>query len=180
MIPGIVTLLRHWGHVWDILGHGWDIGGTFVGHRWDICALTWPWLGLDLAWTCLGLVLDLSWTCHGFVLEFFYEKDFGNVLKVTENGNPVGSIFNDLLSFCKKWQPAFGLRLYGQIGVRASCFYSLSLNWCPLFLQCFLDVCWGHPGIPKSAKKQSESQVSVKWASSEPQVNLKWTSSEAQ
>ena len=82
--------------------------------------------------------------------------------------------------FCKKWQPAFGLRLRGQIGVRASCFYSLSLNWCPLFFQRFFDVFWGHPGIPKSAKKQSESQVSLKWVSSEPQVSLKWASSEPQ
>ena len=106
--------------------------------------------------------MDLSWTCLELVLETFYEKDFGNVLKVTENGNPVGSIFNDILSFCKKWQPALGLRLRGQIGVRASCFYSLSLNWCPLFLQRFFDVFWGHPGIPKSAKKPSEPQVSPK------------------
>ena len=75
-------------------------------------------------------------------------------------------------NFGKKWQPAFGLRLRGQIGVRASCFYSLSLNWRPLFFQRFFYVFWGHPGIPKSAKKPSESQVSLKWASSEPQVNL--------
>ena len=82
--------------------------------------------------------------------------------------------------FCKKWQPALGLRLRGQIGVRASCFYSLSLNWCPLFLQRFFDVFLGHPGIPKSAKKPSEPQVSPKWAPSELQVSLKWASSEPQ
>ena len=81
MIRDILTSLRYCGHVWDILGHGWDIGGTFVGHQWDICALTWPR-------TCLGLVLDT-----------FYEKNFENVLKVTENGSPVGSIFNYILSF---------------------------------------------------------------------------------
>ena len=42
MIRDILTYLRHWGHFWDILKHGWDIGGIFVGHQWDICALTWP------------------------------------------------------------------------------------------------------------------------------------------
>ena len=63
-----------------------------------------------------------------------------------EDGTRNEDIFDDILSLCEKWQTAFGLRLRGRIGVRASCFHSLGLHWCPLFFQCFFDVFWGHPG----------------------------------
>ena len=71
--------------------------------------------------------------------------------KGTQNGRRNGDIFNDILSFCGKWQTAFGLRLCSRIRVRAPCFHSLGLPWCPLFFQRFFDVFWGHPGTPKSA-----------------------------
>ena len=60
-------------------------------------------------------------------------------------------VFDDILSFCKKWQTAFGLRLRSRIGVRASCFYCLRLHWCPWFVKRFFNVFWGHPGTLKSA-----------------------------
>ena len=43
-------------------------------------------------------------------------------------GEPGGEHFDDILSFCRKWQTAFGLRLRGRIGVGASCFHSLGLH----------------------------------------------------
>ena len=43
-------------------------------------------------------------------------------------GVPGGKDFDDILSFCRKWQTAFGLRLRGRIGVGASCFHSLGLH----------------------------------------------------
>ena len=73
------------------------------------------------------------------------------VTQMIETGIANECIFNDILSLGKKWQTAFGLRLRGRIGVRASCFYSLSLHCCPLFFQCFFDVFWGHPGTQNSA-----------------------------
>ena len=66
--------------------------------------------------------------------------------KGTQNDRPNGGIFNDILSFCRKWQTAFGLRLRGRIRVLAPCFHSLGLHGCPLFFQCFFDVFWGAPG----------------------------------
>ena len=76
----------------------------------------------------------------------FWGKDAETVPKITENGIPEESIFSGILRFCSKCQTAFGLRLRGRIGVRASCFHSLSLHWCPLFFQCFFCVFWGPPG----------------------------------
>ena len=73
--------------LWACLGHF----GTWLGHWWDICGTSVGHLCFDLALTWLGLVLDLSWT--------LFMKKNENVLKVTENGSPVGSIFNDILSF---------------------------------------------------------------------------------
>jgi hypothetical protein len=43
-------------------------------------------------------------------------------------GEPGGEYFDDILSFCRKWQTAFGLRLRGRIRVGASCFHSLGLH----------------------------------------------------
>ena len=45
-------------------------------------------------------------------------------------GEPGGEYFDDILSFCRKWQTAFGLRLRGRIGVGASCFHSLGVHGC--------------------------------------------------
>ena len=43
-------------------------------------------------------------------------------------GEPGGEYFDDILSFCRKWQTAFGLRLRGRIGVGASCFDTWGLH----------------------------------------------------
>ena len=68
----------------------------------------------------------------------------------TRNGRQNEDDFNDILSFSRKWQTAFGLRLYSRIRGRAPCFHSLGLHWCPLFFQRFFGVFWGLPGTPKS------------------------------
>ena len=78
--------------------------------------------------------------------EHFLGEDSEKVAKNTENGSPKESIFNEILSFCKKWQTAFGLRLRGRIRVLASCFHSLGLPWRPWIFQCFFDVFWGPLG----------------------------------
>ena len=51
------------------------------------------------------------------------------------------------MSFRGKRQRAFGLRLCSRIRVRAPCFHSLGIPWCPLFFRRFVDVFWG----PKKA-----------------------------
>ncbi len=53
--------------------------------------------------------------------------------KVVQNhriGEPGGEYFDDILSFCRKWQTAFGLRLRGRISVGAPCFDTLGLHVC--------------------------------------------------
>ena len=65
-----------------------------------------------------------------------------------QNGRRKKDKFNDILSFCGKWQTAVGLRLCSRIRVRAPCFHSLGLPWCPWIFQCFFDVFWSPFGTP--------------------------------
>ena len=45
-------------------------------------------------------------------------------------GEPGGKDFDDILSFCEKWQTVFGLSQRGRIGVGASCFHALGFHVC--------------------------------------------------
>ena len=42
-------------------------------------------------------------------------------------GEPGEEYFDDILSFRRKWQTVFGLRLRGRTGIGASCFHSSSV-----------------------------------------------------
>ena len=48
--------------------------------------------------------------------------------KGTQHGRRNGDKFNDILSFRRKWQTAFGLRLRGRIRVGVPCFDTLGLH----------------------------------------------------
>ena len=94
--------------------------------------LGYPWAPLGQTW---GLFSSLL-TTLGRALDPF--GNFGapvtkKVPKLIENGTRNEDIFDDILSLCEKWQTAFGLRLRGRIGVRASCFHPLGVHVCPLF-----------------------------------------------
>ena len=102
-------------------GYPWGPLGFHLGHPWGPLGQTW------------GLFLSLLNT-SGRALDPF--GNFGatvtkKVPKLLENGTRNGVIFDDILSLCEKWQTAFGLRLRGRIGVRASCFHPLGVHVCP-------------------------------------------------
>ena len=132
---------RAWGSIWVPLGATW----APFGHPWTPLGQTWgPFLSLL---NTLGRALD--------PFSNFGAKVTKKVAKLMENGTRNQCMFDDILSLCEKWQTAFGLRLRGRIGVRASCFHSLSLHWCPLFFPCFLIS----SGAPQGPQVTSPFQV---------------------
>ena len=80
----------------------------------------------------------------------------------TQNGRRNGDIFNDILSLRRKWQTAFGLRLCSRIRVRAPCFHSLGLHWCPFICSLFVNVFWAQPGTSKSTEFEGRGGVGVR------------------
>ena len=72
--------------------------------------------------------------------------------KGTQNGRQIRDIFDDISSFCRKWQTAFGLRLCSRIRVRAHCFHSLGFIWWPFICSLFVNVFWAQPGTSKSSE----------------------------
>ena len=102
--------------IWAPLGHPW---GTLGASVWQ------PWRHFDI----LGAPFVSSFVTFGRGPK----KDRKRVEKGTKKNRiwePSGSFFDDILSFCRKWQTAFGLRLRGRIGVGASCFHSLGIPLC--------------------------------------------------
>ena len=98
----------------------------------------------DLGTSCWLLFATLGRALDS--LKPFCRKCSKKVPKMTQNESPGESIFHDILSFCRKWQTAFGPRRRGPIEVWASRFQSLGLRWRPWFYQRFFDVFWGVPG----------------------------------
>ena len=143
-----------------------DLGASLLHLRLHFCTLCYicvsfwcPLAPFGHPWGTLGASVWQPWRHFGilgapFVSSFVIfgrgpKKDRKRVEKGTKKNRiwePSGSFFDDILSFCRKWQTAFGLRLRGRIGVGASCFRSLSLHWWPLFFQRFFNVFWGYPG----------------------------------
>ena len=75
-------------------------------------------LGLHLG--TLGLHFDALLALLGVALDpfsHFWGKVSKKVPKVTENGSQNRDIFDDILSFCGKWQNAFGSSRLDRIGV---------------------------------------------------------------
>ena len=114
---------RAWGSIWVPPGPTW----APFGHPWAPLGPTWGLFSSLL--TTLGRALDPFGNFGATVTK--------KVPKLIQNGTRNGVIFNDILSLCEKWQTAFGLRLRGRIGVRASCFHPLGVNLCPLFFSRF-------------------------------------------
>ena len=135
----------------DTLGFHLDTHGAQLGGFWALwedlgASFRRPWAPLGYPWGpcwCLVGTLGCGPGPLGPLLWKMLEKGI-------QNRRPNGDIFNDILSFRRKWETAFGLRLCSRIRVPAPCFQPLSLHWGPLFFQCFFDVFWGPKKIPKS------------------------------
>ena len=128
------------------LGLHFDTHGVQLGVFWALwedlgASFRHPWAPFGTPWgPCWCLVGTVG--CGPGPSGHFCGKGLKKTFKMDAKIN----IVHDILSFRRKWQTAFGLRLCSRIRVRAPCFHSLSLLWCPLFFQCFFDVFWGPPG----------------------------------
>ena len=105
---------------WEAFGHFGKTLGLYLGT-----------LGLHLG--TLGVHVGVLWALWGVALDpsgHFCRKGSKKAQQNHRIGEPGGEHFDDLLSFCRKWQTAFGVRLRGRIRVGASCFDTLSLHVC--------------------------------------------------
>ena len=85
-------------------------------------------LGLHLG--TLGVHVQGFVALWGGALDTFsylLEQGLKKVPQMTQNGGPDGSIFDDMWSFPRKWQTAFGPSRLQRIGVQATCFRILSV-----------------------------------------------------
>ena len=85
----------------------------------------------------LGLHFGALLALWGVALDpfgHFGGKGSKKVPKVIENGSRNRDIFDDILSFCGKWQTAFGLRLPTPNTLRASSFHPFTLPFEPFVL----------------------------------------------
>ena len=103
------SIVTHMEYSWEGFGHFGETLGLHFGT-----------LGLHLG--TLGVHVGVLWAPRG--------KGSKKVPKKHRIEEPGGQYFDDILSFCKKWQTAFGLRLRGRIGVGASYFRSLEVHVC--------------------------------------------------
>ena len=105
-----VSILTHMRYSWESFGHFGETLGLHFGA-----------LGLHLG--TLGVHVGVLWALWGVALDpsgHSCRKGSKNWQKGTQNhriGEPSGVYFDDILSFCRKWQAAFGLRLRGRIRV---------------------------------------------------------------
>ena len=120
--------------------HTWGAVGSLLG------TLVRPWGFISAPWGSIWVPLgSMVVSCGHFlsgpgpIVPLLWKM----LKKGTQHGRRNGDKFNDILSFRRKWQTAFGLRLCSRIRVRAPCFHSLGLPWCPWNFQCcfylFLD-----------------------------------------
>jgi len=103
-----------------------DLGVPF-GHPWGPLGYHLGTLGLHLG--TLGVHVRGFVALWGGALDtfsHFLEKGLKKVPQMTQNGGPDGSIFDDMWSFSRKWQTAFGPSRLQRIGVQATCFRPLS------------------------------------------------------
>jgi len=138
---GTLALWVALGFHFGTLGFHFDTHGVQLGVFWAL----WGDLGTSFRhpWAPFGHPWDPCWCLVGTL--GCGPGPLGPLLwkrlqKGTRNGGQNGDIFGDILSFRRKWQTAFGLRLCSRIRVRAPCFHSLGLPWCPWNFQCFFDV----------------------------------------
>ena len=127
------------------MGYSWEA----LRHFGETLGLHFGTLGLHLG--TLGVHVGVLWALWGVALDPSGHFCGKCLKKGTQDGRQNGNIFNDILSFRRKWETAFGLRLCSRIRVPAPCFQPLSLHWGPLFFQRFFDVFWGPKKTPKSA-----------------------------
>ena len=115
---------------WESLGNHLGTPGAHLGSIWAPLGATWANLGsIFVTFEHFGSSPGPFWQ--------LWSNKYEKVQKLIENGTRNEGIFDDILSLCEKWQTAFGLRLRGRIGVRASCFHPLGVNLCPLFFSRF-------------------------------------------
>ena len=116
--------LRHRGLHFGTLGVQF---GVFLA-LWGTSGCHFSTLGLHLG--TLGLHFGALLALWGVALDLFghfWGKGSKKVLQIIQNGSQHGNIFDDILSFCGKWQTAFGLRLPTPNAHRATCFHPLAL-----------------------------------------------------
>ena len=162
-----------------MFGTFWDmVGGTLVGHLWDIGGTFVLWPGLDLAWTWLGPGLDLPWTCFGpgfvLALTLFMKKPSKmcwKSLKMEALRVAFSMIF---WVFVKSGNQ----RLDCACAVRLGFGPLVSTLWASIGALCFFNVFLTCFGVIPGSQKVPKNKVSLKWVSSESQVSLKWASSE--
>ena len=107
---------RHLGTLGAPLGHPWGTLGAPLGLQFGSPGVILASLGHHLCNLLSLLAVD--------------RKRIKKGTKKNRIWKPSGSYFDDISSFCRKWQTAFGLRLRGRIGVGASCFHSLGIPLC--------------------------------------------------
>ena len=128
------------------------------GHLWRPWSFIWAPLG------SIGVPLNPCWClvgtsgCGPGPLAQLLWKRLQKGIQNHRIGEPGGEYFDDILSFCGKWQAAFGLRLCSRIRVPAPCFQPLSLHWGPLFFQRFFDVFWAPKNTQKSTTGEGRRQ----------------------
>ena len=135
-LQGLVESRWHFGWPWGSIVAPWASILTHMGHSWEAFGHFGETLGLHFG--TLGLQLGYPWgPCWCLVGTLGCGPGpLGPLLwkrleKGNQNDRQNGDICNDFLSFCRKWQTAFGLRLRGRIRVLASmgalCFFNVFL-----------------------------------------------------
>ena len=102
--------------IWAPLGHPWGTLGALLGLQFGSPGVILASLGYHL--------------CHLLSVLAVDRKRIEKGTKKNRIWEPMGSYFDDISCFCRKWQTAFGSSGRGQIGVGASCFHSLGIPLC--------------------------------------------------
>ena len=109
---------------WESLGLHLGTPGAHLGSIWAPLGATWANLGsIFVTFEHFGSSPGPFWQ--------LWDKSHEKGTKIDRKWDQKSDIFDDISSLCEKWQTAFGLRLRGRIGVRASCFHSLGVHVCP-------------------------------------------------
>ena len=143
-LQGLVVSLWHFGWPWGSIVAAWASILTHMGIGKSLLGTLgrpWGFMSAPLGSIWVPLV-SISVSCGHFGCG---PRPLGSLLrtrlqKCTQNGSRNEDISHVFLSFRRKWQTAFGLRLCSRIRGWASRFHSLSHHWCPLFFQRFFDV----------------------------------------